>query len=48
MSEHGSFSNEPTMSARRHVAVLGPIPHDRITTHRGEELPRFAAAGFGA
>jgi hypothetical protein len=29
------------MSTRRTVAVLGPIPHDRITTHHGDILDRY-------
>ena len=44
MSEHGSFSNEPAKSARRHVAVLGPIPRDRIITHSGEIFEKYGCA----
>lgn len=29
------------MSNRRKVAVLGPIPHDRITTHAGETFEKY-------
>lgn len=29
------------MTKRRKVAVLGPIPHDRITTHSGETFEKY-------
>lgn len=29
------------MAKRRKVAVLGPIPHDRITTHSGETFEKY-------
>jgi sugar/nucleoside kinase (ribokinase family) len=32
------------MSANRSVAVLGPIPHDRIITHRGEVFEKYGCA----
>lgn len=32
------------MSASRSVAVLGPIPHDRIITHRGEVFEKYGCA----
>jgi len=32
------------MSARRNVAVLGPIPLDRISTHRGEVFEKYGCA----
>jgi adenosine kinase len=32
------------MSAHRRVAVLGPIPRDRITTHRGEIFEKYGCA----
>jgi sugar/nucleoside kinase (ribokinase family) len=32
------------MSARRNVAVLGPIPKDRIITHRGEVFEKYGCA----
>jgi sugar/nucleoside kinase (ribokinase family) len=32
------------MSTRRSVAVLGPIPHDRIITHRGAVLEKYGCA----
>ncbi|MCW4355005.1 carbohydrate kinase family protein [Hoyosella sp. YIM 151337] len=33
---------------RRKVAVLGPIPHDRITTHRGEVFEKFGCTLYTA
>ncbi len=32
------------MSASRSVAVLGPIPRDRIITHRGEVFEKYGCA----
>ena len=32
------------MSAHRNVAVLGPIPRDRIITHRGEVFEKYGCA----
>jgi len=32
------------MSANRTIAVLGPIPFDRVTTHRGDVLEKFGCA----
>ena len=32
------------MSANRSVAVLGPIPRDRIITHRGEVFEKYGCA----
>jgi hypothetical protein len=32
------------MSGNRSVAVLGPIPHDRIITHRGEIFEKYGCA----
>ena len=32
------------MSANRSIAVLGPIPRDRIVTHRGEVLEKYGCA----
>jgi sugar/nucleoside kinase (ribokinase family) len=32
------------MSAHRSVAVLGPIPKDRITTHRGQVFEKYGCA----
>jgi adenosine kinase len=32
------------MSTHRSVAVLGPIPRDRITTHRGEVFEKYGCA----
>jgi sugar/nucleoside kinase (ribokinase family) len=32
------------MTSNLTVAVLGPIPHDRVTTHRGDVLEKFGCA----
>ena len=32
------------MTAHRTVAVLGPIPFDRVTTHRGDVLEKYGCA----
>ena len=32
------------MTANRTIAVLGPIPFDRVTTHRGDVLEKFGCA----
>ena len=32
------------MTTRRTVAVLGPIPFDRVTTHRGDVLEKYGCA----
>ncbi len=32
------------MAQSRHVAVLGPIPRDRIVTHRGETFEKYGCA----
>jgi hypothetical protein len=32
------------VSASRSVAVLGPIPRDRIITHRGEVFEKYGCA----
>jgi adenosine kinase len=37
-----------TMSTRRTVAVLGPIPRDRIITHRGEVLEKYGCVLYTA
>jgi hypothetical protein len=34
------------MPAVRHVAVLGPIPRDCITTHRGEVFAKYGCAPY--
>jgi sugar/nucleoside kinase (ribokinase family) len=36
------------MPTNRTVAVLGPIPFDRITTHHGEELKKYGCALYTA
>jgi hypothetical protein len=34
------------MSSRRTVAVLGPIPRDHITTHRGETFDKYGCVVY--
>ena len=37
-------TSEVVMPESRKVAVLGPIPHDHITTHRGEVIDKYGCA----